>query len=260
MPASAPTTEITPRNVVIEALNIDTSYQRRPARLRGEFNPVLGMGILVGERRNGQLYIVDGQRRVDLARRSGLTTLGVNVFRSEGVEHEARMFLAANNQRSQTGNQIVKARLAACDQDVVDMKAAIEAEGFTMFIGTGGNRVPRRISSVTTMLRLFEANRELFSETLRFINDAWGPDLDLYATKVHFLKGVYVFLKNALPQDSFNRSRAMTKCGTVSPRRIAQEFAVNGSSSFATDYGQANNVAEGLKQLYNFRLTAGRID
>jgi len=94
------------RNVPIDLIKIDHSYQRRPvsdkiilAIARNLSWPAFGV-VVLARRKSGDLYCYDGQQRLEALRRRGdIKEVPAIIFDSMGVEYEARDFLRLNCNR-----------------------------------------------------------------------------------------------------------------------------------------------------------------
>jgi hypothetical protein len=94
------------QNVAVADLRIDPAYQREVVSERNtlgiakDFSWVAFNSLVVMERKNGQMYVVDGFQRLSAVRRRGdIFSVPCRVFHSEGQEHEARAFYALNVNR-----------------------------------------------------------------------------------------------------------------------------------------------------------------
>lgn len=94
------------RCVPVHDLKIDHSYQRSPVGdgvildIAREFAWSSFGVLIVMERSNGALYVVDGQQRLlACIRRGDIEAVPCYVFASEGRDHEARAFLGINTSR-----------------------------------------------------------------------------------------------------------------------------------------------------------------
>ena len=98
-----------PMNCSLAELNVDCSYQRSidsPSsralikRIAGEWDWSLFQLLVVSRRPDGELYVVDGQHRLEAARMRGdLHDLPCSVYDFRLVSHEADAFVALNQQR-----------------------------------------------------------------------------------------------------------------------------------------------------------------
>lgn len=92
--------------ILINELNIDPSYQRGEAsnsstieKARHMQHAAIG-AIIVGKRKDGTFWVVDGlQRTLAAQRRGDVKEMDCMVFQSRGVHHEAEVFLLCNKGR-----------------------------------------------------------------------------------------------------------------------------------------------------------------
>lgn len=119
-------------------LNVDATYQRvavsehRVATIRSEWSWIACGTILVAERDDHSLWVIDGQHRVIAAgRRSDITTLPCLVFKSQGVEFEADAFYRANAIRGAVRPyDKLRALVAAGDSLARDTVHLMEEQGY----------------------------------------------------------------------------------------------------------------------------------
>lgn len=104
--------------VAIDDLRIDPDYQRaevanHPARKAAFDGDLFGIP-LVGRRKSGLLYCVNGQQRIAAAQSDGYTHVESIVFTSKGAAHEADVFYHANRDHKLiSGVPMHKARYTA---------------------------------------------------------------------------------------------------------------------------------------------------
>lgn len=93
------------RKVNKKDLNIDYTYQRPPIKtkireFKNNWDNIAAGSITVGERKDGSLWIVDGQHRYMASlEREDVESLKCNVFSSSGQAEEALYFLKLNKNR-----------------------------------------------------------------------------------------------------------------------------------------------------------------
>ena len=98
-----------PMNCTVGELSVDPSYQRsidNPSsralikKIAREWDWSLFQLLVVSRRPTGELYVVDGQHRLEAARlRGDLHDLPCSVYDFQFVAHEADAFVALNQQR-----------------------------------------------------------------------------------------------------------------------------------------------------------------
>lgn len=124
-------------------LSVDPAYQRSIegrdsqrliARIAKRWDWAKCLPLLVSDRGSGQLFVIDGQHRLQAARlRGDIAQLPCVVVSVGGAEGEAALFDAVNSQRrALTPLELFRAALASGDPESLAIMAAIEAAGLTL--------------------------------------------------------------------------------------------------------------------------------
>jgi len=126
-------------------LEVDRTYQRdlsdyRSVSMARDWSWI-ACGVIVVAERNGKRYVVDGQHRVNAARkRSDITDLPCIVFRSNGIEEEARGFLVTQTARNAvTSVDKFRAMLAINDPHAMMVNELVESCGRVISKASGPN-------------------------------------------------------------------------------------------------------------------------
>jgi len=125
-------------DVAIKDINVDLAVQRAviPARLRklvGNFNPIMLGELLVSEREDGHLYVLDGQHRLMAAQGangSGVSTVTCEVFAGLSKADEARLFMGRNDRANIARVDRDRNLATSGDQDTLDVQMAAQSAGF----------------------------------------------------------------------------------------------------------------------------------
>lgn len=134
------------RVVPIALLKVDPSYQRADfinrrvvSTISSDYCPVKFNCLIVGERPDGTLWVVDGQHRMLGAVRKGLEEVPCLVFKSSGPQQEASMFFDLNKTRTSI-NQICmfRACLMQGEAKATAIQATMDKHGFS--IQKNGNK------------------------------------------------------------------------------------------------------------------------
>jgi hypothetical protein len=157
----------TPETVDIRRLLIDHSYQRGEVSRRGSeemaraFNWSSFGTVTVMQRSNGNLYIVDGQQRVAAAKlREDITRVPCLIFRSLGVDHEARAFLAMNSKRRPVSSADKYRAAVMCGEPLeCDLDRWLQENGFTVELDQLKTS-PKNIRFIAVLLRTWKWNKE----------------------------------------------------------------------------------------------------
>lgn len=144
-------------------LHVDERYQRelndkKALQIASSFNwPAFG--VLIVARRNGKLYVVDGQHRFTGAlRRADVPKVPCIVFDSDGIAAEAQTFLDAQVLRKAvTAVDKFKAQLVTRDPIALRVQALIDQSGRTIAHGGSG---PGTIACVALIYRLCQRTPE----------------------------------------------------------------------------------------------------
>lgn len=132
--------------IPIDKLRVDHTYQRdgisksRVLRIARDFNRAF-LGVLTVVKRNGLYYVVDGQNRLEAAKkRNDVPTLPCAVLESKGIKFEARCFKQIN----ETSNAVsayhkYKAAVVAGDEPEKSINEWTRSYGFRMTRGGTGN-------------------------------------------------------------------------------------------------------------------------
>lgn len=247
--------------VDIKDLNVDTSYQRDllplHRKIAGAFNEE-ALGIpLVGQREDGSLWTVDGQQRIGGLGLLNRTKVRVELFKSDGPEHEAAVFKLVNMHRIRlTPLQMFKAMLTAHDEMAWEINETVEKLGLHIREQSGSQEAASTsIACINTLISFWKlANKEGLGgkEVVRFTcataKEAW-PD-DKLAFNSRLVGGLCRFWLNA--QGVVDEARLLERLKRVTPHRILFTAAqlMMGSKEFS--------VAQIIGQLYTKKLKGGK--
>ena len=126
-----------------QQLQIDESYQRSVGsgpsqalirRIAQNWNWDLCQPLVVARREQGDLYVIDGQHRLEAARlRGDIAQLPAVVVNYSSPADEAASFVNLNQARNPlSGLQVFHAALASGDSTAIAVRAAIEAAGLKL--------------------------------------------------------------------------------------------------------------------------------
>lgn len=241
------------RVLTIEGVQADPAYQRGVTeghkRIVAEFDET-ALGVpLVAEREDGSLWVVDGLQRLTALKKLGRKKVRAEVFRSQGPEHEARVFRLVNQNRVRlSAYQVFKAMLTAHDATAWAVKGAVEAEGFRLDSGREPTARPEAAANeVTCIATVLKVVRNHGADALRWvlgvIRDSW-PD-DAMRANIAVVEGLYTFY--AHQNGAADRERLVTRLRTTTPTKLIYSANLGVGS-------RAVNVAAVVEQLYRKRL------
>ena len=235
----------------IERLNVadikvDRAYQRALSDLK--LNQIMwqwdepAAGILLVCLRDDGYYVIDGQHRLEAAKRLGIKFLRCQVLIDIEVKKEAELFYKCNTARGAPSSlSVFRARLIAHDKIAMRINQIIEGEGFLVdYTGhqTHGNTL-RAIGAVERVFRgcvgpgqtskKFAGNDDLLKATLRTIALVWMNDRA--AKEGQIIGGLGKFYKNYLnvvtPEEVADKLRKVSASQIIAEATAAIKFGGN---------------------------------
>lgn len=127
--------------IAISDIHVDLAVQRaivpqRLLKLTGAFDAVLIGELLVSERSDGKLYVLDGQHRKEAAAANGVTAVACEVFSGLSRADEARLFMGRNDRAGIARVDRDRNLATSGDQDTLDVQMAAQSAGF-VFVASG---------------------------------------------------------------------------------------------------------------------------
>lgn len=249
------------RVVRLDALHVDPAYQRDVKRkhtlIVENFNEE-ALGIpLIGERQDGTLWIVDGLQRITALKKLGKKEARVEIFASDGSEHEAKVFKLVNLNRTKLSpSEEFRALLTAHDEAAWRIKNAVESVGFKVVLGKSGGSSEARATELTCINTLRDLERRP--------NGVEGIKFALAAVKASWPgddKGPYNYVVGGLAHFFFRHDgvvdtdRLYPRLSTVTPMKLmytAQQLVSSGTGA------QSERVADVIEKVYRKRLAPNR--
>jgi hypothetical protein len=169
-------------------LEIDRRIQRDVIRantldeIRKKYNRRSLNTLVVSQRADGKLYLVDGQHRAIVVKEKEPDGEDARVYccihTGLSLQEEAKLFVELNNQTAASPLDLHKARVTQQDPTALALDAA--AKAYEWGIGSGA----RRIAAVRVLEQLYYAaesefdgyGRVLVENTIGVITNAWGND------------------------------------------------------------------------------------
>jgi len=196
------------------------------------------LGIpVVSRRKDGSLWVIDGQHRIEVLNRLGVTTVACTVYEGLTLREEAKMFLALNRNRKAP---------YPYDQYRVGLTAGMRTER-RMFqqaqacgLDYGKTASANIIGAVTAARRIVDldsANHELLRETLGVAETAWGRQADTWSANALQAIGKVIHA-NRVNIDFKRLARTLTKSPVTlwDSRAIARSRGGGGSESRSDEW------------------------
>lgn len=206
----------------------------------------------------GEFFVVDGQHRWLAAQRLFEDSQELPVLLIHATfEQEAERFARQHeNERKVSANALYLARLEARDPETLDMKAAVERQGWRLYVPPSGN--PARagrgtigaISTVTNVYRKY--GDAILGMALKILGEAYQHDA--HAADGRLIAGMAAFLVSFPEANSGELiDRLMRPENT--PRRILQ-----GSGLYISSHQVQFAVARYLMDVYNKHRSVKRLN
>jgi hypothetical protein len=214
------------REVKLEDVQTDPSYQRdvkkKHEQIVANFNPT-ALGIpVVGEREDGTLWWVDGLQRGTALLKLGKKTVRAEVFRSDGPEHEAKVFKLINLNRTKLNSrEEFRSLLAGQDELAWKIKNAVEKLGYKIVLGRGTSATRETqatyLQGVNTMYKgAGKYGVAALEFALSTIKEAWPGDV-IGSTHL-IIGGLMMFWK--AKDGVVDNARLIPRLQTVTPHQI----------------------------------------
>lgn len=258
--------------VPIDRLLVDKSYQRdlREVLVRSiavRYDPAVVGRPLVSLRTNGFYYIMDGQHRVEAARRCGDTHIPCTVLSGLSIEQEARIFDRTNRVRARPFAFQLHRTALTFDPTARAIDAILAEFGYEFVArnGVGVGRV-RCVDEIYTIYgaqigsgpnrqgRRSGAGPDLLRSVLRVAHGAFEGDQD--GLQADFLRGLSLFLYKAQKDPMYNERHLIQVMRDMGIKKLLREARAAG------DYN-GNRLPGGLQivlqSAYNKGLKTKRI-
>lgn len=238
------------RMIHCEDLAIAPAYQRtivppQVSRIVREFDNDAFGSLVVGQREDGSLWVVDGLQRLTAARKLGIQRVPCDVFASEGQKHEAKIFRLKNKNRTNVSAIVLfRALIAEGDDESLEIRRIARKVGLKIGEQEAGPRWPN-IRCVTAVQRVY--GRGNLEQTLEIICAAWPEDED--ALNGHIVEGLSIFLQKCSEVDVRELVRKLRE---KTPADVLR-FADGVRKLMSNAENRASVVASGFLKFYNFR-------
>ena len=222
--------------IPVEKLKIDIRVQRElqethVTKLLGKFDPSAFGRLSVNLREDGFYYVSDGQHRLEIAKRLGLSEVPCVVNRLESLRDEGRSFIKIN-QNSAKVSGIDKYRIGVSSEveEYLRVKECVDYAGLR--IGTGLNQINcvsaiYRLINHATLLTSIEANMRNMKKTLYILNKCYGVDGINHLT----VTGLYIFVRTYLETGLTTTEAIIERLSTINIKELiakANDMKYNG--------------------------------
>jgi hypothetical protein len=248
--------------VPINALYYPAEYQRplKPGHIRKierEFDAWAVGILLVSQRKDGKLYVIDGWHRVEVMKRLGIPRALCLIFDGLDNKREAQLFDRYNNAKKPAPLELFRARLEAEDEDTVALNQVILDMGYYVDVKNSESYGGKAIHAIRALEEIFRSHGErMVREVLGIISRIWGGTEDEHrAITGDFMRGLHVFIRTYEKEyDKARLIKRLTEEGFVNLNRRAGALKQAGGM---VSRGVA--VATAILYVYNYRLQSRKL-
>lgn len=243
------------KKISVDLLNISDAYQRtivpaRVNRIAKSLDQDAFGSLTVGMREDGTYWVVDGMQRLTAARKVGIGMVPCDIFRSDGQQHEARVFRLKNKERTNVSAvALFKAQMTEGDEQTLAIVNAVRTAGLRLALNNNDSAWPY-IRAVKALERSFQrVGAEGIVTALGILSEAWpGEDGALQGDMV---EGLCWFIKKR-PQ--FDRGRLVQKLSQKSVSGVIRAADANhklGRDRDSSSYGRSLATFDAIDLIYS---------
>jgi hypothetical protein len=243
------------RKISVDKLNICDAYQRtivvsQVNSIAKDLDQDAFGSLTVGERRDGSLWIVDGQQRWEAAKKLGIQSVPCDVFDSEGPRHEARVFRIKNKHRRNVSPVVVfKAQLSEGDEQTVAIAQAVADAGLKLALRNEGSHYPY-IKAVKALERSYaRVGGSGLILALGIITESWPGEVG--SLNGDMIEGMCFFIKKHSPFDRDRLTSRLSKKSVTSVVRAADANFKLGRDRDSSSYGRSMATYDAISLIYH---------
>lgn len=252
------------RKINVDDLNIAESYQRtivpaRVKRIAKDLDPDAFGSLTVGQRSDGTYWVVDGMQRLTAARKLGIGSVPCDVFKSEGQDHEARVFRLKNKERTNVSAcSLFRAQLVERDPQTVEIASVVKSAGLKINLDSNNTGWPY-LRAVKALERSFQRVGSVgLSQAFRILCEAWAGEND--ALQGDMIEGICWFIKK---NDGFDEGRLVDRLRTKSVSGVMRASDANyrlGRDRDSSSYGRSLATYDAIELIYKKGLRRKKAD
>lgn len=242
----------------------DATFWRAVDKIVKHFDVAKLEPIIVSER-DGCLWVVDGQHRVEALKIMGDEFIFGILLKGLSYEEEAERFRFQNKARRKVATlQMFLAGIEAKDEECLEVEKALSRAGYRMGSSGGRNNPFNVLNLVAGSFNLIEIfGSDIFSETLILARELWEPETQ--GKSGLMLAGLAEFVVQAKAADKYNRQSVVRKLKStplstiVSLSTARTGVGIMGGRSVFVEKTR-KQVAGVLAEKYSHGRTSGRIE
>lgn len=226
------------------------NYQRKlkeskVSKYTREYDPDI-FGIILVSYRDGEYWIVDGQHRVEVARRKGVSTVWCQVLDGLTYEQEAIKFYLLNDSRSRlNSNNKFHAKVESGDKEACEIVEIINSYGYT-YSKEGNSPDDNCINCVGSLSQIYrKQGQDILGEVLSIIRKTWNGDSS--STRQDIIKGLATFCKNY----TYDKDFLIKTLEKYTPNIISNKAKAYLEIAYIRSRGTCFHITKVIRDLYD---------
>lgn len=237
------------RFLYVNQLKTDESYQSpvnesQVNKITKNFNPDFLHTIVVAQRENGDLYILDGQHRVVALKRIGFKEVEAVVHTRMSMEEEAEMYRMLNERPTKSPNAKAKAELQAGYPVAIAIDSCVKGQELEVDYDKE-KLAERKIGAYSTLKRIYKKfGEENLSLTLHLIKFSFGTKSKYFSAVM--MEGVSKFI--AIYKDKIDTDKLIHRMQSTGFEKF-----VNKCSKYESSFSKKECPPLVMVDIYNYR-------
>jgi len=253
------------RVIALSSINVSPPYQRTIVRnevrsIVKSFDEDAVGALMVGERADGSLWLVDGLQRYSALVELGIASWKCVIFQSKGQAHEAKIFKIANTGRTKvSAGAIFRAALVEGEQDCIDINNLVNSCGLRLDLDGVGSHWPN-VKAIKAVQRVYSRyGADTLRRSLNVIASSWPENED--GLRGDTIEGMATFFARAVPADESSHGVRDDVLVKQLRKRNPMEILVFATSAqkMVSSSTKHRLVADVIASTYNHRLRVGKV-
>lgn len=224
--------------VAVERLSIDHDYQRPLTtfvdRIAARYDPALVGCLIVSEREDGTIVIVDGQTRWEAMCRNLEQHAPCLVYMGLSKAQEAQLFSDLQTQRRGMATYLrFRAALVAGQEEAVAIAQIVTDGGFEL----STTETATTVKAIAALESIYRRDPQLLVLVLELVRAAWPDEAIPYRTSAEILRGIALFWTR---ERKIDRDKLVERLASVTPMTLRHRANAlregSGSGSSAPGY------------------------
>lgn len=224
--------------VPVGDLFVDDDYQRPLTSfvdaVERDYDPALVGTLIVSERNNAKMAVIDGQTRLEAMVRRGETHAPCLVYHGLTQGQEAQLFGDLQTKRRGMATYLrFRAALVARQPEAVAIADIVTNAGFEL----GREETRHTVKAIAALEFVYRRDAELLARVMTMIARAWPEPETTHRTSAEIIRGLAVFMTR---EKQVSEDRLANRLASITPQTLRHRANAlregSGSGSGSTGY------------------------